>query len=160
MNMKTNAKNLGAAGCGLVYILVFLFLPFIAVKFLQVGVSGMDLFSISALMYLPLVAGIVMMVCSLVAPKEAAAVTAAICAFIPLIVFFIVRSDVINGALSLTGIDLAGIGFGISNILTVGIGVVLDILLGIGCAILCWVSDYTKAVTRTPGLGASEDDEW
>lgn len=161
--MKTDIKNLCAVGCGLLYIIVFLFLPFLAIKVVGFGASGMDLIDLNVWMFVPLLAGIAMIVFSLIGDKKISVIVSVVSAFIPLFVYFIVHDALISDVLRLFGLSgVAGsiTGSGIGYVLTVGIGVFLDMLLGLGCAVLCWLSGNTKATVRTAGMGATEDDEW
>ena len=151
-----------AIGCCVAYILCYLFLPFIAVKLVGFGVSGLDMFSLSPWCYLPLIAGIAMGVCSLLAPGKVAASVCLGGAFIPLIVFFLVRSSLIKDVTGLTSLGLSSLGMsGISAILTIGAGVVLSIVLGIAAAVLCFLAEnMSPPPKRTAGLSAESEDDW
>ncbi len=160
---NVNWKNLAAMGCSILYILLYLFLPVIAVKLLGVGASGMDLFSLSVWSYLPLIAGIAMAVCALVTPPQTGGVVCIVGAFIPLITYFILSGEIVGGVASLSGVPGMSslLGMGANAIFTVGAGVILPMLLGIGAAVLCFLSDMKpKMVKRTSGFSANEDDEW
>ncbi len=161
--MNTNWKKLAAMGCSVLYILLYLFLPVIAVKLLGVGASGMDLFSLSVWSYLPLVAGIAMAICAIVTSPKAGGAVCIVGAFIPLITYFIVNGEIVGGVASISGVSALSplLGMGANVIFTVGAGVILPMLLGIGAAVLCFLSDMQpKATTRTAGLGSDEGDEW
>ena len=54
--MNKSTFKLIAGGCCLLYLLAFLFLPFIALKLVGIGLSGLNCFSVSALAYIPLAA--------------------------------------------------------------------------------------------------------
>lgn len=138
--MKTDTENLIAAGCGVLYLLVFLFLPFVAIKLIGIGVNGADVISISRWAVLPLAAGIVMIVVPLVLDSKIAMIVDIVGAFLPLIVYFIILDTVVGGGLEMLGLakQLGDLATGaISKALTVGLGVFLDILLGLGGAFAC-----------------------
>ncbi len=160
---NVNWKNLAAMGCSILYILLYLFLPVIAVKLIGVGASGMDLFSLSVWSYLPLVAGIAMAVCAMVTPPKTGGIVCIVGAFIPLITYFILNGEIVSGVASISGIPALNplLGMGANVIFTVGTGVILPLLLGIGAAVFCFLSDMQpKATTRTSGFSSGEDDEW
>lgn len=161
--MNTNWKNLAAMGCSILYILLYLFLPVIAVKLIGVGASGMDLFSLSVWSYLPLVAGIAMAICAVVTPPKSGGIVCIVGAFIPLITYFILNGEIVSGVATLSGVSGMNsvLGMGANAIFTVGAGVILPLLLGIGAAVFCFLSDMQpKGTTRTAGLGTDEGDEW
>ena len=161
--MDINWKKLTAMGCSILYVLLYLFLPVLALKLVGIGASGSDLFSITAWSYLPLIMGIGMAVCAVVAPSKVSGAVCTVGVFIPLITYFIIRSQIISNTISLTGISGLGsmVGIGTNAIFTVGAGVVLPILLGIGASVLCFLADqYSRPKERTPGLSAGADDDW
>lgn len=157
-------KNLSAMGCSILYILLYMFLPVIAVKLSGVGFSGMDLFSFTVWGFLPLIAGIAMAICVMVAPSKIAGGVCIGGAFIPLITYFILQSEIVGGvASSFSGGSGLGsfLHIGASAVLTVGAGVILPMLLGIGAAVLCFLGEMQpKAKQRSFGFGSGEDDEW
>lgn len=160
--MRNNLK-LFAAGCCLIYLLVYLFLPMVAIVLVGIGAPAMNLMSVSVWCYLPLICGIAMLICSITLPGRTSGIICAIGAFLPLITFFIVRTSVISNALSLFGSAISSLGVaGISQVLTVGVGPILALVAGIGAAVLCFLSEGTSAkpASRAAGLSSSEDDEW
>lgn len=160
--MKDKYK-LAASGCGILYLLTYFFLPFISVKFIGIGATGMDCISVSAWSYLPLIAGIAMIVCSFVLDPKAGMIVNLIGSFIPLITFFLFRADLLGNARSIVGSSvLSGLtSIGANTILTVGIGLILSILAGIGATVLCYLAgNAQKPADRAPGLGTNVDNEW
>ena len=163
--MKNNNSWMkwAALGCCVLYLLLFLVLPFIAVRGIGIlGVNGADLMSSTFWAFLPLFAGIAMGVCTMVASDKTAGAVCICGAVIPLITFFIVRGSVINGALSLAGLSGGGIGGYLGNkVFTIGAGAILPILLGAAAAVFCFLSGNAhRPVERTAGLGAGQDDDW
>ena len=162
--MNTSWKNLSAMGCSILYILLYLFLPIIAVKLIGIGLTGMTLFSVSIWSYLPLAGGIAMAICALIAPPKVSGIVCIIGTFIPLITYLIVNSDILNGVVSLSGVPGIGsaISIGSGAILTVGAGVILPMLLGICATVFCFLPDtqIRKSTERTAGFSAGSDDEW
>ena len=161
--MNNSWKSLTAMCCSILYILLYLFLPVIAVKFIGIGASGINLFSVSVWSYLPLIAGIGMAICSVITAPKAGGIVCCIGTFIPLITYFIINAEVLSGAASLIGIPGMDsvIGMGANAIFTVGAGVVLPMLLGICAAVFCFLGCMqSKATDRTAGFSAGSDDEW
>ena len=160
--MKTETENLIAAGCGVLYLLVFLFLPFVAVKLIGIGVTGADVMTISGWAVLPLIAGIVMILVPLLVEPKIAMIVDIVCAFVPLMVYFIVLDTVIGG-----GLELLGLGKQIGNLatgaigkaLTVGLGIVLDILFGLGGAFVCILAEHAGAGSRRRTHVSTSNDE-
>lgn len=163
--MKTDTENLIAAGCGVLYLLAFLFLPFVAIKLIGIGVNGADTISISGWAVLPLVAGIVMIVAPLVLDSKIAMIVDIVGAFLPLIVYFIILDTVVGGGLEMLGLakQLGGLATGaISKALTVGLGVFLDILLGLGGAFVCVLAGQAGGgrSRRRTNVPSSDDMNW
>lgn len=161
--MNINWKNLAALGCCLMYVLLYLFLPVLAVKLIGIGASGMDLFSVTVWSYLPLIMGIAMALCAVLTPSRVGGAVCIVGAFVPLITYFIIRSLIIRDAGLLTGVSglSSVIGIGTNVIFTVGAGVVLPILLGTGAAVFCFLADQAaKPKERTAGFSAGSDDDW
>ncbi len=154
--------RLGALACCVVYIFSFLFLPYITVKFTQIGVSGLDCMSVSFWAYLVLIAGIAAAVCSMVAEAKTAAVVCLVAAFITLVSFFLIRADAAGLLGNLVGGGASSsVTMGINIITTLGFGPVISILCGIGGAVLCFLSENaSKPRTITPGISSNSDDEW
>lgn len=167
--MNNTAFKLGAVGCSFAYLLTFLLLPYLGVTILGLfSAPGMDCLQINVLCYLPLIAGIAMIICSFVLPGKKAAIVNAIGAFIPLIVFSPIRSSYLNGGASLMDLIIPGISSFLSGVagkaaerfITFGVGGVLSILFGIGAAVLCFLSDNVQQTKRTPGPSPSPDEDW
>lgn len=167
--MNKSTFKLIAGGCCLLYLLAFLFLPFIALKLVGIGLSGLNCFSINALAYIPLAAAVAMLICTFVLPGKTACIVNAVGAVVPLIVFFLFRDSLVSSGLSIAGAIVPGFGSAVSglgaaavsSILTVGAGVVLPVIAGAAAALLCFLSDNAqKPAERTAGLGASTDDDW
>ena len=169
--MTDSGYKLCAAGCCVAYVLTFLLLPFIAIKLIGIGISGMDCMQLNGLCYLPLLMGIGMAVCCFVLPGKTAAVVCGIGAFLPLIIYFPVQNGLVSDGLALAGTiikglasALSGIGsYVVGQILTLGIGVFLPMLCGIGAAVLCYLSDnvtYKKSTEKIPGYSSDPDGDW
>ena len=148
--MKTDTWSLLAVACAIVYMLAYLFLPFIAVPFVNIGASAKDLLQFSAWMILPLIAGAAMVACALLAPKAASATVFGVSAFLPLMLYWLLNSQL----MSIIGISLGGI-----NVLTVGFGIVADILLGVAGVVFCLLSGTAPKIEKhSAGLTADEND--
>lgn len=148
--MKTDTWSLLAVACAIVYMLAYLFLPFMAVPFVNIGASAKDLLQFSAWMILPLIAGAAMVACALLAPKAASATVFGVSAFLPLMLYWLLNSQL----MSIIGISLGGI-----NVLTVGFGVVADILLGVAGVVFCLLSGTAPKIEKhSAGLTADEND--
>lgn len=148
--MKTDTWSLLAVACAIVYMLAYLFLPFMAVPFVNIGASAKDLLQFSAWMILPLIAGAAMVACALLAPKAASATVFGVSAFLPLMLYWLLNSQLMG----IIGISLGGI-----NVLTVGFGIVADILLGVAGVVFCLLSGTApKTEKHSAGLTADEND--
>lgn len=148
--MKTDTWSLLAVACAIVYMLAYLFLPFMAVPFVNIGASAKDLLQFSAWMILPLIAGAAMVACALLAPKAASATVFGVSAFLPLMLYWLLNSQL----MSIIGISLGGI-----NVLTVGFGIVADILLGVAGVVFCLLSGTAPKIEKhAAGLTADEND--
>lgn len=148
--MKTDTWSLLAVACAIVYMLAYLFLPFMAVTFVNIGASAKDLLQFSAWMILPLIAGAAMVACALLAPKAASATVFGVSAFLPLMLYWLLNSQL----MSIIGISLGGI-----NVLTVGFGIVADILLGVAGVVFCLLSGTAPKIEKhSAGLTADEND--
>lgn len=148
--MKTDTWSLLAVACAIVYMLAYLFLPFMAVPFVNIGASAKDLLQFSAWMILPLIAGAAMVACALLAPKAASATVFGVSAFLPLMLYWLLNSQL----MSIIGISLGGI-----NVLTVGFGIVADILLGVAGVVFCLLSGTAPKIEKhSAGLTADEND--
>ena len=86
-----------------------------------------------------------------------------------MIVYFIFQNAVIGDSLGLAGAVVPGLGSAIAGlapaaigqVLTVGAGAVVPMILAGVAAVLCFLSENAqKPVERTAGLGSSADDEW
>ena len=148
--MKTDTWSLLAVACAIVYMLAYLFLPFMAVPFVNIGASAKNLLQFSAWMILPLIAGAAMVACALLAPKAASATVFGVSAFLPLMLYWLLNSQL----MSIIGISLVGI-----NVLTVGFGIVADILLGVAGVVFCLLSGTAPKIEKhSAGLTADEND--
>lgn len=148
--MKTDTWSLLAVACAIVYMLAYLFLPFMAVPFVNIGASAKNLLQFSAWMILPLIAGAAMVACALLAPKAASATVFGVSAFLPLMLYWLLNSQL----MSIIGISLGGI-----NVLTVGFGIVADILLGVAGVVFCLLSGTAPKIEKhSAGLTADEND--
>lgn len=148
--MKTDTWSLLAVACAIVYMLAYLFLPFMAVPFVNIGASAKDLLQFSAWMILPLIAGAAMVACALLAPKAASATVFGVSAFLPLMLYWLLNSQL----MSIIDISLRGI-----NVLTVGFGIVADILLGVAGVVFCLLSGTAPKIEKhSAGLTADEND--
>lgn len=164
--MRTEPMRLAAAGCAVVYILMYLFLPFVALPIVGIGLAAKDLLQVSFWMILPLIAGCAMAVGALTLPQNIAVGISAVSAFIPLIVFFIVRDEIlrmagslVNAALSTNAASMVVSTVG-SSVLTVGMAIIFDVLLGVAAAVLCYLGDQpVKKTKRSAGL-SSDNENW
>ena len=148
--MKTDTWSLLAVACAIVYMLAYLFLPFMAVPFVNIGASAKDLLQFSTWMILPLIAGAAMVACALLAPKAASATVFGVSAFLPLMLYWLLNSQLMG----IIGISLGGI-----NVLTVGFGIVADILLGVAGVVFCLLSGTAPKIEKhSAGLTADEND--
>ncbi len=160
-----NGFKIGAAACGAVYILSILFLPFLSV--FGYVINGSTLISFVSWVYLPLVAGVVIIVCSLACPGKIGGIVSIVCAVIALISFFIIRSAVSGLGLSAAN-QIAGgsIPMGMGGMLTqfvqVGFGVILAMIAGAGSAVLCFLSEGNMVRPKSQSVGLTSDngDEW
>ncbi len=152
--MKTDTWSLLAVACAIVYMLAYLFLPFMAVPFVNIGASAKDLLQFSAWMILPLIAGAAMVACALLAPKAASATVFGVSAFLPLMLYWLLNSQLMGIIGGIIGISLGGI-----NVLTVGLGIVADILLGVAGVVFCLLSGTAPKIEKhSAGLTADEND--
>ena len=167
--MQNSTMKICVIGCCAAYILAFLFLPFVALKFIGIGITGIQCLSINPLSYLILVFGIGMGLSAFFLPGKTAGIICIACAVLTLIVYFIFQGAVIGDSLGLAGAIVPGLGTAISGLapaaigqmLTVGAGVVVPMILAGVAAVLCFLSENAqKPAERTAGLGSSSDDEW
>lgn len=159
--MRRETLKLFAAGCVAVYLAAYLFLPFLAVRYVGIGLSGLRCISLSFWCCLPLIAGIAMAVCSFVLPAKISGIINIVGAVLPLAVFFIFRETLAADVLGLLGLAEAG-KVAAAYALTVGAGVIIALIFGVGAAVLCFLSDNAQAPVqqRTAGFGASDDEDW
>lgn len=164
--MKTEPMHLAAAGCAVVYILAYLFLPFVALPVVGIGLAAKDLLQVSFWMVLPLIAGCAIAVGALTLPQHIAVGISAVSAFIPLMVFFIVRDEILrlagslaNAAFSTNAASMVVSTVG-ANVLTAGMAIIFDVLLGVAAAVLCYLGGQpVKKTKRSAGL-SSDDENW
>jgi len=163
--MKTNPLRLAALGCGLCYLMVYLFMPFIRLGIpispIGYGISGSNCLSGTVWAWFPLLAGIGIIVCSLVLPGTIAAIVNLVASFIPLFSFLLMRNSLPGSWIN--GLDIPkeiASGFG-KLLFSIGTGPILMVFLGIGSAVLVYLSEnHREPIKRTPGLGATEDEDW
>ena len=164
--MEINWKRLTAMGCSILYILLFLFLPVISIKafgYNVSGYSGMDLLSETAWSYLPLIFGIGMAVCAMVTPSIVGGIVCSVGSIMPMITYFGIRGSIIRGEFGIDSVFEYGFrDFALlSESMTVGAGVIIPILLGIGAAVLCFLANLgSRPKERTAGFSAGTDDDW
>ncbi len=155
-------KNLKyfAAGCSFLYIVTFLFLSVITVRFMPKGLNGIDCLSVATVAgLLPIIAGIVMILLILLTEKGmTSGIACGVCAFVPLISFLLLQGT------AASYLDLATPGASIlaGIALVPGAGVILPILLGIAAAVLCFLADRNiqPKPQREAGLGSTIDEDW
>ena len=163
--MGTNWKKLTAMGCSILYIILYLFLPVLSFKLFGIGVKGIagaDLLSETVWSWLPLLAGIAMAVCSMVLPSVPAGIVCGAGAFMPLFAYFMLKRMIVSNASfsGTSGLDSL-LSMGTEALLSMGVGVILPILLGIGAAVLCFLSELGgRPKERTAGFSAGADDDW
>ena len=157
--MKTEPLNLAAAGCAVVYILVYLFLPFASLPGGVIGLPAKDLLQISVWMILPLIAGCLIAVGALILPRNLAIGISVASAIIPPLVFVLMRGDFLSFAGNITGASSFVSVLG-SNLIVIGLSVVFDALLAVAAAVLCYLADQqpVKRKESTHGLSSNEDD--
>lgn len=163
-----NSFRLIATGCCAIFLIAYLFLPFFAIVLTGIGASAIQLLQMMQMVpacawcLVPVIAGIAMVICTLLLPGKKACLVNAIGSVLPLITYFIVQASMagsVNQILSGTGAPPAG--HLAASVLTVGAGVIVSLIFGIAAAVLAYLSENARTpVQRTAGLGASEDDEW
>ncbi len=159
-----NGFKIGAAACGAAYILCILFLPFLIM--MGYSFSGAVLMPHIGWIYLPLAAGLAVLVCALACPGKIGGIVSIIGAFTALISFFIIRSEA--GTIAVKAADQVicsgfsiGTGRLVGQFISVGAGVVLAIILAAGSAVLCFLSEANaQPKSRSAGLTADDGDEW
>ncbi len=160
--------KIGAAVCGLCYILAVLFLPFLSLLGLY-NLSGTDIMNLTGWIFLPLAAGLAMTLCAFLLPGKTGAIVSAVCTLMPLLAFFLVRSDLASMGLAAVSQGLGKAGPGslgvadaaVSYMFRVGAGVIVSMILGCACTVLCFLSDGRSAPKpQTPGLTSDGGDEW
>ena len=161
--MRVTWHNLSALGCGVLYLFFWFLLPVLAVPVIGAGVTGANLLSVSFWSWLPLMAGIALMVCAMLTPPQISGAVCAVCAFVPLLSWFLIRARTVRDAALLGSLPLLRelSGAEVGAVLTVGAGVVLPMILGICAAVFCFLGALRpKTAQRTAGLSAGADDEW
>ncbi len=145
--MSRYEPNWIAMGCGIAFILCFLFLPFYNV--VLVPVNGWSLMQyVSAVMFLPLAAGIAMAIAPLIMPPKISVWVAAGALVLVFILLLASRSILVNGnalttlATSLftktVGVDVTGMLY-----VTAGIGCIL-------CMLLCVAHIVAEIIVNRP----------
>ncbi len=153
-----------ALGLCVLYLIFILFLPFTVWKFgVEISQNFGDLMSgkisymgstqeddalKSAWVIVPLICGIGMVAATAMLPGKKAAAVCAIGAFMALIIFWIVRSDLADGA------------SGASDVIKIGSGPILALITGLIAAVLCYMSDQGPRRDTTPGVGRGNGNEW
>ena len=153
-----------AIGLCILYIIFVVFLPFAVWKLgVEISQNFGDLMSgkmsyggltqedesvKSIWVILPLICGIGMAAAVAMLPGKKAAIVCAIGAFMALITFWIVRSDLADGA------------SGASDIIKIGSGPILALIVGLIAAVVCWLSDQGPRPDHTPGVGRGNGNEW
>lgn len=147
-----------AACCWGVYIVVFLFLPFIEAA--GYGIAGMDMISyVNSWCIVPLIVGFAVGVCVLLLPAKIGGALSIFGTFVTLITFLLVRSYGLPILTEYLG-RVSSVVMGLLHV-GMGFGTVLCVLLGIGSAVLCFMSGFNRRPkTRNPGLTSDSGDEW
>ena len=161
--MEINWQKLCAMGCSILYVVAFLFCPVLAVILGGIGLSGRVLLSgmnvIGIWPLLPLLFGIAMAVCSLVAPGKVGGIVCCVGTIIPLITYFAIQGMATGMASGIAGSSVVGSLGGM--FFTMGAGVILPMILGAGAAVLCFLSGaQSRPKERTAGYSAGQDDDW
>jgi len=159
--MEINWQKLCAMGCSILYVILFLFCPFLVVRFEGIGASGKDLLSVMEYIgiwpLLPLLSGIAMAICSLVTPGKVGGIICCVGTVMPLITYYLLQGS-ISGAAGNYGSYFGSLS---SMFITMGAGVILPMIFGAGAAVLCFLSGIqARPKTRSAGYSAGEDDEW
>ena len=162
--MDQRTMKLLSAGCVLLGFILMLFLPFVSVILVGIGLNGIKMFQISLLMILPLIASVVMIGAALgLQNKAAGTAILAVGAFIPLICEEIIEgqcASVIMGLLGETAAAVTGLA---SVVLSPGLGVILYLVLSLVAAVLFFMSESAafgrKKHGTTPGIGM-DDGNW
>ncbi len=102
----------------------------------------------SAWVILPLICGIAMAAAAALLPGKKAALVCAAGAIVALVTFWIVRSDLTDGA------------SGANDVIKIGSGPILAMITGLIAAVVCWLSDGAPQTNRTPGVGRGNGNEW
>ena len=169
--MTKSTLKIIAVCCCAAFLLCYLFLPLIAIKLVGIGATSMQLMSLSAICILPIIAAIAMCVCSFVLDGKTAGIVNIIGAFTPLIAYLVVNGQ-LGSLLSSAGSSASNaldIGFNLgslggtaaSALLTIGSGAIISIILGIGAAVCCFLSENAqKPAERSAGLGSTTDNDW
>ena len=155
-----NGLRIGAVVCCFLYVIAFLLLPFVMVVILPV--QGAQLLS-TFWGWLVLAAGIAMGICAMLVDGKIAAIVSGVGALVPLIVFYTAPGAILK---SFIPADLGSAGNLAGSVVSVyavqiGAGAILPLILGIGSAVLCFLSGQNrKPKNITAGLGAETDDDW
>ena len=159
--MEITWQKLCAMGCSILYVIIFLFCPFLVARVGGVGATGKDLLSVMEYIgiwpLLTLLSGIAMAVCSLVTPGKVGGIVCSVGAAMPLITYYLLIGA-ISGATGSYGSYYGSLS---GAFLTMGAGVIVPMILGAGAAVLCFLSGaQARPKERTAGFSAGEDDEW
>ena len=161
--MNNSYFKLGALGCCVLYLILYLFLPVVSIAFVGLGVSPSQIMSVSFWPWLVVIGGVAMGVCALLLPAKPAAIVSLAGAFLPLITFLTIKGQITGAAGGVA--NMIGAGSVVNTVagalLNIGLGAILAMLCGFGSAVLCFLSEgQGRATTRTPGLGTDTGDEW
>ena len=152
-----NYFKLGAAGCCVLYLLLYLFLPVLALPFVGIGASGSQLLSAVFWPWLVIIGGIAMGVCAMLLEGKPAALVSLLGAFLPMVSFLAIRGQVSGLANSIVPV----VGNYAGALLNMGLGVILPMLCGFGSAVLCFLSDgQGRTHEHSAGLGKDDGNEW
>ena len=167
MNMDLDIKKIAAACCSGLAVLLVLVLPDIrlAVNFLQISLpipsyAGYELISQGNLwIWLPLLYGIAMTVCTLLLDGKISAVVCGVGVFVPVLCFALMKGQVVQQLRSYIPSSITS--YAINGIMSMGEGLVLASILALAAAILCLLAGLRRQATHhTAGLEAGNEDEW
>ena len=159
--MKSEPMNLATAGCSVLYIIAYLFLPFLQIPF-SASVAVKDLLTFASVLYLPLIVGILMGACALLAPKQVTVIVGVVGAFLPMLLFSNVKGMISELTNTMMNNDQSSIALQQvpMSFLTMGWGIFVTMLLGVGVACLSLLSGTPKSKTPPTGLTANDDNDW
>ncbi len=150
-NRLSKSPNWFAAVCGLIYVIIYLFLPFYSV--FTYPVTGMQLISYNALLVLPVIVGIVMVLGALVMPMAASLAVHGVSFVVTLILMLIGRNVVtsntlVSGGLSWLSSQMSGIDLTAVIHVSVGYGAIICLALCAVAFILEIIFDSARPVHK------------